>query len=86
MYDFEYHGRLLTGLPSLSSQYSGVAMRASVKLFAKTSNTIVLKVEEPKYVDVNDVLYPKQRGADASYKNDGYNWRNLNLPQLKDVS
>ena len=86
MYDFEYHGRLLTGLPSLSSQYSGIGMRASVKLYAKTSNTIVLKVEDPKYVDVNHVLYPKERGAAQTYKNDGWNWRNLYLPPLKDVS
>ena len=61
-------------------------MRATVKLFAKTSNQIVLKVENPKSVDVNHVLYPKERGADNSYKNDGWNWRNLYLPPLKDVS
>jgi hypothetical protein len=86
MYKFEYHGRLLTGLPSLSSQYSGVGMRAFVTLYAKTSNTIMLKVEDPKYVDVNQVLYPKERGADNSYKNEGWNWRNLYLPTLQDVS
>ena len=85
-YEFEYHGRLLTGLPSLASQYSGVGMRATVKLFAKTSNQIVLKVENPKSVDVNHVLYPKERGPATTYKRDGWNWRNLYLPPLQDVS
>ena len=69
-YEYEYHGRLLTGLPSLSSQYSGVGMRATVKVFAKSASVLVLQVEQPKYVDVNQVLYPKERGADISYKQD----------------
>ena len=85
-YEYEYHGRLLTGLPSLSSQYSGVGMRATVKIFAKSEAVRVLKVEQPTYVDVNQVLYPKERGADISYKNDGWDWKNLYLPTLKPVS
>ena len=85
-YEFEYHGRLLTGLPSLASHYSGVGMRATVKVLVKDTNILVLKVEAPKYVDVNQVLHPKERGADTSYKVDGWNWRNLYLPPLKDVS
>ena len=85
-YEFEYHGRLLTGLPSLSSQYSGVGMRATVKVFAKQADVLVLKVEQPQYVDVNQVLHPKERGADMSYKKEGWNWRNLYLPTLKAVS
>ena len=85
-YEFEYHGRLLTGLPSLSSQYSGVGMRATVKVFAKAADVLVLKVEQPQYVDVNQVLHPKERGADMSYKKEGWNWRNLYLPTLKAVS
>ena len=60
-------------------------MRATVKLFAKTSDILVLKIEDPKYIDVNGVIYPEERGADVSYKNDGWNWRNLQLPPLKDV-
>ena len=55
-------------------------MRATVKVFAKTSNILVLKVQDPKYVDVNNVLYPKERGPATTYKNDGWNWRNLYLP------
>merc|ERR1719402_1006569 len=62
VHEFEYHGRLLTGLPSLASQYSGVGMRATVKVFTKTSDILVLEVQHPKYVDVNNVLYPKERG------------------------
>ena len=85
-YEFEYHGRLLTGLPSLSSQYSGVGMRATVKVFAKQADVLVLKVEQPQYVDVNQVLHPKERGADMSYKKEGWNWRNLYLPTLRAVS
>ena len=85
-YEYEYHGRLLNGLPSLSSQYSGVGMRATVKIFAKSDAVRVLKVEQPTYVDVNQMLYPKERGADISYKNDGWDWKNLYLPTLKPVS
>ena len=85
-YEYEYHGRLLNGLPSLSSQYSGVGMRATVKIFAKSDAVRVLKVEQPTYVDVNQVLFPKERGADISYKNDGWDWKNLYLPTLKPVS
>ena len=76
----------MTGLPSLSSQYSGVGMRATVKVFAKQADVLVLKVEQPQYVDVNQVLHPKERGADMSYKKEGWNWRNLYLPTLKAVS
>ena len=85
-YEYEYHGRLLTGLPSLSSQYSGVGMRATVKVFAKSASVLILQVEQPTYVDVNQVLYPKERGADISYKQDGWDWKNLYLPTLKPVS
>ena len=85
-YEFEYHGRLLTGLPALSSQYSGVGLHATVKVFAKAAHTLLLQVQAPKYVDVNDLLYPNEAAANNSYKKEGSNWRNLNLPPLKDVS
>ena len=61
-------------------------MRATVKVFAKAADVLVLKVEQPQYVDVNQVLHPKERGADMSYKKEGWNWRNLYLPTLKAVS
>ena len=61
-------------------------MRATVKVFAKEADTLVLKVENPKYVNVNQVLKPKERGADKSYGDDGWNWRNLYLPDLAPVS
>ena len=86
VYEFEYQGRLLTGLPALASQYSGVAMRAVVKVFAKTADILVLQVQAPKYIDVNQVLSPKQEGANIPYKTGGWNWRNLNLPAFKEVS
>ena len=61
-------------------------MRATVKVYAKDANILVLQVQAAKYVDINQVLHPKERGADDSYKVDGWNWRNLYLPPLKDVS
>ena len=61
-------------------------MRATVKVFAKTEDVLVLEVQEPKYVDVNHVLHPKERGPAETYKNEGWNWRNLYLPPLMDVS
>ena len=85
-YEYEYHGRLLTGLPSQSSQYSGLGMRAIVKVFVKSSSVLGLQVVQPKYVDVNQVLYPTESGADNSYKQDGWNWKNLQIPTLKPVS
>jgi hypothetical protein len=76
----------LTGLPSLSSQYSGIGLQATVKVFAKTADILVLQVQEPKYIDVNNVLHPSENGADTSYKTEGWNWRKLNLPPLKQVN
>jgi hypothetical protein len=76
----------LTGLPSLASQYSGIGLQATVKVFAKTADILVLQVQEPKYVDVNNVLHPSENGADTSYKTEGWNWRKLNLPPLKQVN
>jgi hypothetical protein len=55
-------------------------------VFSKTENNLVLQVQAPKYVDVNDVLHPNETGANKSYEKEGLNWRNLNLPPLKDVS
>merc|ERR1712198_267136 len=57
----------------------------TVKIFAKSDAVRVLKVEQPTYVDVNQELFPKERGADISYKNEGWDWKNLYLPTLKPV-
>ena len=85
-YEFEYNGRLLTGLPSLASHHSGVAINAIVRVFAEDANELVIQVFYPKYVEVNEVLYPKEEGPAMTYKNDGWNWRHLNLPPFKQVS
>ena len=84
-YTFEYNGRLLTGLPSLASHHSGVAINAMVRVFAEDANELVIQIFHPKYVEVNDVLYPKEEGPAMTYKNDGWNWRNLDLPPFKQV-
>ena len=66
--------------------YCPIVDGLTFKIFAKSAAVLVLQVEQPKYVDVNQVLYPKERGADISYKNDGWDWKNLYLPTLKPVS
>ena len=75
----------MTGLPVLASHYSGIGMKATIKVYAKRADVLVLEIQTPKYVDINQVLRPKEGSADTSNTIDGWNWRNLNLPPLKKV-
>ena len=84
-YYFNYQGRLLTGLPSLASHHSGVAINATIRVWVADINKLTLQVLNAKYAEVNEVLYPKEDGPAITYKHDGWNWRNLNLPPFKEV-
>ena len=86
VHEFEYNGRLLTGLPDLAAQYSGIGIKATVKVYVKRPEVLVLEIKTPKYVDVNQVLHPKHNSYDTSDTINEWNWRNLNLPPLKEVN
>lgn len=79
-YIYKYSGRLLTGLPELAERhFSGMAIQCQVHLTAHDENLVTLRVVNPKYARVNDVL--EQSSADQ----EGRNWRYLNLPGYQPV-
>merc|ERR1712180_274529 len=49
-YLFQYSGRLMSGIPELANQYSGLAINATVGLIAKSQTTLSLVVSAPKSV------------------------------------
>lgn len=83
-YEFEYHGRLLTGFPKLASHYSGIGMRAQIIVKVQESDRLVLSIHEPEYVRINNVLRPKENQT-VSYGIEGTNWRNLELPPMEQI-
>merc|ERR1712111_206620 len=82
-YVFEYSGRLMTGIPALASQYSGLGINATVSLVAKTPTTFGLVVSAPKFVKINDVLTPIEDNVPSTYE--GTNWRRVKLPEMVEV-
>merc|ERR1712029_427920 len=82
-YVFEYSGRLMTGIPALANQYSGLGINATVSLVAKTPNTLALVVSTPKFVKINDVLTPVEDNVPSTYE--GTNWRRVKLPEMVEV-
>jgi len=79
-YVFEYSGRLLTGIPSLASQYSGLGIESTVVVSVREPTRLHLVISEPKFVRVNEVLAPEE---EAVYE--GTNWRRVRLPSLEVV-
>merc|ERR1712168_166785 len=82
-YVFEYSGRLMTGIPALASQYSGLGINATVSLVAKTPTTFGLVVSTPKFVKINDVPTPVEDNVPSTYE--GTNWRRVKLPEMVEV-
>jgi len=78
-YVFEYSGRLLTGIPSLASQYSGLGINSTVVVSVHDPTRLHLVIAKPKFVRVNDVLAPEEDAVPSTY--DGTNWRRVRLPQ-----
>ena len=64
---FEYSGRLMTGIPALSNQYSGLGINATVSIVAKTPSTLGMVVSQPKFVKINDVLEPVEDNGEFYY-------------------
>ena len=55
-YTYEYAGRLLTGIPELSSHHlSGIGIRSKLTLTVVRSGRIVLHLKDAEYARVNDV-------------------------------
>ena len=55
-YTYEYNGRLLTGIPELSSHhYSGIGIKAKLSLTVTRFGRIVLHIKDAEYARVNDV-------------------------------
>ena len=82
-FTFEYSGRLMTGIPALSSQYSGLGINATVSVIARTPTTLGMIVSQPKFVKINDVLEPVEDNVPSTYE--GTNWRRVKLPEMMEV-
>jgi len=82
-YVFEYSGRLMTGIPALANQYSGLGINATVSLVAKTPTTVGVIVSSPKFVKINNVLTPVEDNVPSTYE--GTNWRRVKLPEMVEV-
>jgi len=82
-YVFEYSGRLLTGIPSLASQYSGLGINSTVVVSVREPTRLHVVITEPKFVRVNEVLTPEETAVPSTY--DGTNWRRVRLPTLETV-
>merc|ERR1712223_2165688 len=79
-YTYKYKGRLLTGIPELSSHhFSGIGIRAKLSLTVTRFGRIVLHIKDADYARVNDELKP-ETGDQV-----GHNWRYLNIDGYKPV-
>ena len=67
-YTYEYSGRLLTGIPELSSRhFSGIGIRAKLSLTVTRFGRIVLHIKDAEYARVNDVRISKYPKSALSY-------------------
>ena len=91
-YDFKYQGRLLTGIPELASQYTGLGIQCSVRLQVQEPNKFAMKIEHAQFSKVNDVLRSGSSSSGSSSSSSSVgggssdeenNWRNLELPSYQ---
>ena len=55
-YTYEYDGRLLTGIPELSStHFSGIGIKCTLNVVVTRTGRIVLRIREGKFTRVNQV-------------------------------
>ena len=55
-YTYDYQGRLLTGIPELSSaHFSGVGIKCRLSLSVTRTGRIVLRIREAEFAKVNNV-------------------------------
>jgi len=78
---FEYSGRMLTGIPGLAPQYSGIGIKAVVALQVKSLDDLRLTLRNVQFTKVNtELTAPVNSGVE------GFNWRNLVLPAFEPVT
>ena len=59
-YTYQYDGRLLTGIPELSSHHlSGIGIKSKLTLTVVRSGRIVLHIKDAEYARVNGVSFEK---------------------------
>ena len=55
-YTYEYNGRLLTGIPELSStHFSGIGIKCKLSLIVTRAGRIILQIKDAQYARVNEV-------------------------------
>ena len=55
-YRYKYSTQVLTGIPELNEQYSGVRLTAEVRVQPRQDSTCRVQLENPRFVSYNDVL------------------------------
>ena len=55
-YEFEYKGRMLTGLPELSTHFTGMGLQAKVILQVQSASKFAMQITDAKFTRVNEVL------------------------------
>ena len=67
-YTYEYNGRLLTGIPELSStHFSGIGIKCRLNLVVTRSGRIVLRIRDAKFARVNQVSKMLMGGGTSDY-------------------
>ena len=55
-YRYTYSSQVLTGIPELNNQFSGVRLSAQVRIQPRRDSTCRIQLEHPRFVTYNDVL------------------------------
>jgi len=77
-YEFDYHGKIVNGIPQLNSQYAGLTIQAKVILQAKGSQTYKLAVKNVRSTKFNEKFTgPESQGWE--------NWRQLRTPEGQQI-
>merc|ERR1711970_1177571 len=53
-YRYKYSSQVLTGIPEINNQFSGVRLTSEVRIQPKHDSTCTIKIENPKIVSYND--------------------------------
>merc|ERR1712142_109323 len=60
-YKYKYSTQVLTGIPELNEQFSGLRLVSYVRVQPKQDYTLRIKLEEPKLITYNDILELDER-------------------------
>merc|ERR1719289_89300 len=55
-YRYEYSSHVLSGIPELNQQYSGVRLTAEVRIQPQHDSTCRIQLEHPRFISYNEVL------------------------------